>query len=140
MSSDDLNDFFDNLFDGNGGGMKPPPPPEPEDILEEALKACNVHIVAFESGQEKPRNPEYFKMLPIWLGELEHYLPILESFEEYEQCSLVFKTIKDIKQEQMNLELIQSLNDLDIDLVIEDTASALDQLDSLDTPDDEPDF
>lgn len=133
MSSDDLNDFFDNLFDGNGGGMKPPPPPEPQDILEEALKACNVHIVAFESGMEKPRSGEYIKMLPIWLGELEHYLPILEDFEEYEQCSLVFKTIKDIKTEQMNLQLSQSLNSLDIEVVEDiptDTNSA----------DDEPDF
>jgi len=119
MSSDDLNDFFDNLFDGNGGGMQPPPPPEPEDILEEALKACNVHIVAFESGGDKPRSPEYFKMLPIWRGELEHYLPILESFEEYEQCSLVFKTIKDIRTEEVNMQLMQSLNSLDIPVVDE---------------------
>ena len=132
MNSDDLNDFFDNLFGGDGGGgFTPPPPPTPEQILEEALKATDVHVTAFNVGQEKPRNPNYFEMLPSWQEELEHYLPILEEFEEYEQCAVVWKAIREIKMERANLHVNQSLNDLDIQVEYEVTDN---------TDSDEPDF
>ena len=113
--SDELNDFFNNLFGGQGGGELPPPQPTPEQLSSEALGATRVHIEAFNVSQDQPKSKTYFDMLPAWKTELEFYLPILEQDEEYERCQEVFDTLQKIDLELANISINQALNELDIE-------------------------
>ena len=134
--SDGLDDFFDKLFGGDmgGGDFTPPPPPTDEELLHEAVKSTEAHMAAYHAACEaKHRDAAFFKMLPVWLEELEFYLPMLEDYEEYEQCAKVWRTIRDIRIQQANDDLVAALNELDIEIIEagDDTSN---------TTDDEPDF
>jgi hypothetical protein len=116
MEPGDMDDFFNNMFsDGDEPQM---PIPTPEDLKNEAMHATNLHITAFNEASEN-RDKSYRKMLPIWAEELEYYLPILEDFEEYEQCQKVFDTQRTIRTERTNIKLNSELRELKIDVTHE---------------------
>jgi hypothetical protein len=116
MEPGDMDDFFNNMFsDGDGPSM---PVPTPEDLRKEAMHATKLHISAFNEASEI-RDKAYQEMLPIWAEELEYYLPILEDFEEYEQCQLVFDTQRAIRTERANIKLNKELRDLKVDVTYE---------------------
>jgi len=128
MEPGDMDDFFNNMFsDGDGPSM---PVPTPEDLREEAMHATKLHIAAFNEASEI-RDKAYQEMLPIWAEELEYYLPILEEFEEYEQCQLVFDAQKAIRTERANIKLNKELRDLKVDVTyeVEPTNDDQDELD-----------
>jgi hypothetical protein len=133
MSNDSLDDFFNNLFGGEGGGdFTPPPPPTDEELCAEAMKVTDAHLVAYYAATESITRPDNLRdMLDLWLEELSFYLPMLEDFEEYEQCSKVFKAIREIQISQANEQLLESLSDLDISVIDES---------ELTTDNGEPDF
>ena len=133
--NDGLDDFFNNLFGGGGGEFTPPPPPTDEEILHEAMKSTEAHMAAYHATCEaKQRDAAFFKMLPVWLEELEFYLPMLEDYEEYEQCAKVWRCIRDIRIQQANDDLIAALNELNIEVL----ESMPDE--PTNSTDDEPDF
>ena len=121
-----MDDFFNDFF--TGGAQLPEP--TPEDVRMEAMTATELHIDAFNEAVEK-RDKSYVEMLPIWHEELQYYLPILEDYEEYEQCKKVFDTMKVILTEETNIELNEQLDNLKVDVVREN--------DDI-TEEDEPDF
>ncbi len=110
MGDDDLGDLFNEFFKGS---PELPPPTEDERRLE-AMTATELHIVAFTEATERGGDG-YHEMLPSWLDELKHYLPILEEFEEYEQCQKVFDTMRAIREDHSNVLLNHSLRNLRID-------------------------
>lgn len=118
MANDDLNDFFNNLFGGQGGPQGIPEVPEtltPEQELSEALAATRVHLEAYRVGIETgARSKEFFDMLPAWKSEFEHYLPTLETHEEYERCQEVFDATNEIIIMMANQTINKQLNELDI--------------------------
>jgi hypothetical protein len=131
MSSDGLDEFFNNLFGGEGGEFTPPPPPTDEELRAEAMKVTDAHLVAYYAATESITRPDNLReMLDLWLEELTFYLPMLEDYEEYEQCSKVFKAMREIQISIANEQLIESLSDLDISVIDESEL----------TSNDEPDF
>lgn len=110
--SDDMDDLFNELFSGNMAAL---PAPTPEEIRLEAMTATELHIVAFNDAMEN-RTPGYEDMLGTWLEELQHYLPILEDYEEYEQCQKVFDAMREIRTEDANLRLNVELAELNAKL------------------------
>ena len=52
MSDDGLNEFFNNLFGGEGGEFTPPPPPTDEELCAEAMKVTDAHLVAYYAATE----------------------------------------------------------------------------------------
>ena len=120
MSTGDLDDFFNNLFGGEGGEFTPTPPPTDEELCAEAMKVTDAHLVAYYAATESITRPDNLRdMLDLWLEELTFYLPMLEDYEEYEQCSKVFKAMREINISIANENLIQSLSDLDISVIDE---------------------
>ena len=120
MSDDGLNEFFNNLFGGEGGDFTPPPPPTDEELCAEAMKVTDAHLVAYYAATESITRPDNFRdMLDLWLEELSFYLPMLEDYEEYEQCSKVFKAMREIQISIANEQLIESLSSLDISVIDE---------------------
>ncbi len=133
MSTGDLDDFFNNLFGGEGGGdFQPPPPPTEEEMRNEAVKVTESHLVAYYAASgARVQQENYPEMLDMWLEELTFYLPMLEDYEEYEQCSKVFKAMREIQISQANQSLIQSLSELDLSVIDESEVN---------DASDEPDF
>lgn len=130
--SDELNDFFKNLFNGAGGDGLPSPEPTPEQLSSEALAATRIHLEAFNVSQDQPKSKTYFDMLPAWKTELAYYLPILEQDEEYERCQEVFTTLKKIDLELANIKINEALNELDIEMVDGELSDTDDSNDNID--------
>lgn len=115
MSDDELNDLFNEFLGGNSG---PLPEPTAEEIRIEAMTATELHITAFyEACETRPKG--WTNMLGSWLEELQHYLTVLEEFEEYEQCAKVFKCMRDIREISSNIKLGKHLAELSIDVIHE---------------------
>lgn len=121
---------FDDLFNEFLSNKPDLPPPTPEQIRLEAMTATELHLAAFHEASEAGGDG-WHEMLPDWLEELAHYLPILEEYEEYEQCAKVFKGMREIREVDSNLRLNADLDELKINVVHEN--------DSAD-PTDDPDF
>lgn len=127
MSENEFDDLFNEFFENaETFELKPP---TPEEIRREAMTATELHMTAFYAGSAVGDN-SYQKMLPDWLEELQYYLPILEEYEEYEQCHKVFVCIKAIREDFANIELNKELRGLSIETVLE----------SSDVSGNEPDF
>lgn len=116
MSDDDLNDLFNEFLSGGSGS--PLPPPTAEEIRIEAMTATELHMTAFYEACET-RTKGWRDMLGSWLEELQHYLKVLEDYEEYEQCAKVFKCMREIREVDSNIELNDHLADLHINIVHE---------------------
>lgn len=130
MSSDGLDDFFNNLFGGEGGEFTPPPPPTDEELCAEAMKVTDAHLVAYYAATESITRPDNLRdMLNLWLEELDFYLPMLEDYEEYEQCSKVFKAMREIQISIANEQLVESLSSLDISVIDESEITSSDEPD-----------
>jgi len=110
---------FDDLFNeflNNKPEALPPPTPEQERL--EAMTATELHLTAFYEATES-KGDGWHEMLPQWLEELAYYLPVLEDYEEYEQCAKVFKGMREVREVHNNLRLNASLQDLKINVVHE---------------------
>jgi hypothetical protein len=110
---------FDDLFNeflNNSPEALPPPTPEQERL--EAMTATELHLTAFYEATES-KGDNWHEMLPQWLEELAYYLPVLEDYEEYEQCAKVFKGMREVREVHNNLRLTASLHDLKINVVHE---------------------
>ena len=130
MSSDGLDEFFNNLFGGEGGEFTPPPPPTDEELRAEAMKVTDAHLVAYYAATESITRPDNLRdMLDLWLEELTFYLPMLEDYEEYEQCSKVFKAMREIQISIANEQLVESLSALDISVIDESEITSSDEPD-----------
>ena len=130
MSSDGLDEFFNNLFGGEGGEFTPPPPPTDEELRAEAMKVTDAHLVAYYAATESTTRPDNLReMLDLWLEELDFYLPMLEDYEEYEQCSKVFKAMREIQISIANEQLVESLSALDISVIDESETTSSDEPD-----------
>lgn len=130
MDSDGLDDFFNNLFGGEGGEFTPPPPPTDEELCAEAMKVTDAHLVAYYAATESITRPDNLRdMLDLWLEELDFYLPMLEEYEEYEQCSKVFKAMREIQISIANEQLVESLSALDISVIDESEITSSDEPD-----------
>ena len=130
MSSDGLDEFFNNLFGGEGGEFTPPPPPTDEELRAEAMKVTDAHLVAYYAATESITRPDNLReMLDLWLEELTFYLPMLEDYEEYEQCSKVFKAMREIQISIANEQLVESLSALDISVIDESETTSSDEPD-----------
>lgn len=114
--ADDLNDFFDNLFEK---GPDPLPEPSPDEERLEAITVTNIHMDAFREASAHGGDG-YHEMLPDWLDELKYFLPILEQYEEYEQCQKVFDTMRAIREDHGNIVVNKSLEELDVPVIYED--------------------
>ena len=110
-----MDDFFNEFL---SGGAREIPEPTPEDIRLEAMTATELHITAFYAGVETNQG-NWKDMLHDWYDELKHYLPILEDFEEYEQCAKVFKCQREIREVMLNDKLGKSLDKLEVTVVHE---------------------
>lgn len=117
---------FDDLFNEFLGSKKELPEPTDAEIRMEAMTATELHLAAFAESSEV-KGDAWHEMLPSWLEELAHYLPILEDYEEYEQCAKVFKGMREIREVYNNLQLNADLADLKITVVQEN--------DSIEPPD-----
>jgi hypothetical protein len=116
---------FDDLFNeflNNSPEALPPPTPEQERL--EAMTATELHLTAFYEATES-KGDGWHEMLPQWLEELAYYLPVLEDYEEYEQCAKVFKGMREVREVHNNLRLTASLHDLKINVVHESDNSEL---------------
>jgi len=137
MANDDLNDFFNSLFGGQGGSGIPSEPTilTPEQELSEAMAATRVHLEAYHVGIKKgATGKEFFDMLPAWRDEFQHYLPVLEQAEEYERCQEVFNATNEITIILANQTINKQLNELDIvdvtgELSVDDSNTNDDELD-----------
>lgn len=118
----DMDDLFKEFFE-SGASIAPP---TPEEIRKEAMVATELHIAAFNDAIDS-NETAWHDMLPEWAEELNHYLKVLEDFEEYEQCAKVFKCLREIREVHNNLQLNESLKSLEYTIVKEE-------------PSDEPDF
>jgi len=118
--SDDMGDFFDNLFEKGPGAL---PEPTLDEQRLEAITITNIHITAFREGSAHGGDG-YHEMLPDWLDELKYYLPILEEHEEYEQCQKVFDAMRAIREDHGNIELNKHLTDLKVPVTYENPADA----------------
>ena len=114
--SDDMKDFFDTLFEQGPG---PLPEPSPDEERLEAITVTNIHMTAFREASAHGGDG-YHEMLPDWLDELKYWLPILEQYEEYEQCQKVFDTMRAIREDHGNIVVNQSLENLDVPVIYED--------------------
>ena len=110
-----MDDFFNEFL---SGGARDIPEPTPEDVRLEAMTATELHMTAFYAGLETNKG-QWREMLHDWYDELKHYLPILEDFEEYEQCAKVFKCQREIREVMLNDKLARSLNNLEVTTVYE---------------------
>lgn len=127
---DDLENLFNEFF--NNSDSTPLPEPTPDQIRLEAMTATELHIQAFTEASERGGD-SYHEMLSSWMEEFAYYLPVLEDFEEYEQCQKVFDTMKAIREDGNNIKLNKSLEDLKVTVVHEDMDTENDDID-------EPDF
>ena len=132
--SDDMKDFFDNLFEQGPGDL---PEPSLDEQRIEAITITNIHITAFRESSAHGGDG-YHEMLPEWLDELKYYLPILEEHEEYEQCQKVFDAMRAIREDHGNITVNKSLENLEVPVIYEDESQRPDDP----TPDasTEPDF
>jgi len=123
---DDLENLFNEFF--NNASSTPLPEPTPDQIRLEAMTATELHIQAFTEASERGGDG-YHEMLPNWMEEFAYYLPILEDYEEYEQCQKVFDTMRAIREDGNNRKLQQSLHDLKVEMVHEETEDDTDEPD-----------
>lgn len=121
MSDDDLNELFENFFES--GPTIPPPTPEEERM--EAMTITELHLNAFYLSDQAGKK-EWYDMLPEWLAEFKHYLPVLEEHEEYEQCAKVFKAMKEIRETSANHDINKALDELEIQVTNEADQDELD--------------
>lgn len=137
MANDDLNDFFNSLFGGQGGpGITPEPVPlTPEQEVSEAMAATRIHLEAYKVGLEVgSTSKEFLDMLPAWRDEFTHFLPVLEKAEEYERCQEVLDATNEIIVILANQTINKQLNELDIvdvtgELTVDDSNTDDDELD-----------
>ena len=110
-----FDDFFNEFL---SGGSRDIPEPTPEDVRMEAMTATELHMTAFYAGVETNQG-NWKDMLHDWYDEFKHYLPILEDFEEYEQCAKVFKCQREIREIMLNDKLNKDLKKLEVTTVYE---------------------